>query len=456
MIKKVVLTAIAFALVSGVAMAQEKAATLDQLLKQVEQGRATDAKEHAERERRFQADKAGQEAMLRDARNKRAAEERRSEQLEGTFEGNEVKIADLQDQLNKRLGSLKELFGVLQQVSGDTNAQFQNSITSAQFRDSDRSEFLMELGAKMGTSSKLASIDEIERLWLELMTEMRESGRVVRFDAPVIVSTGDEVQMPVVRAGVFNLITDGKYLQYSSDTGNIAELPRQPQQSRFVASTAKLFNAPEGKVAFALDPTRGQILSLLMEEPTFKERVDQGGTVGYVIIALGILALFLAIWRLLALWIMGAKVNSQLKSPEPKDNNPLGRVLKVAAENRNKDRETLELKLSEAIFKERPALERALAFLKIISVVAPLMGLLGTVTGMINTFQAITLFGTGDPKLMAGGISQALVTTVQGLVVAIPVVLLHTIVSGRSRKIMHILQEQSAGIVAEAEEQGLK
>jgi len=455
MIKKVFVSAIAFALMSGAALAQEKTANLDQLLKQVEQGRAAESKEHAERERRFQADKAGQENMLREARNKRAAEERRSEQLEGSFEDNETKIKDLQDQLNKRLGSLKELFGVLQQVSGDTNAQFQNSITSAQFRDSDRSKFLMELGAKMGTSSKLASIDEIERLWLELMNEMRESGRVVKFDAPVIVSTGDEVRMPVVRAGLFNLVSDGKYLQYSADTGNISELPRQPQQSRFVASTANLFNATGGKVAFAVDPTRGQILSLLMEEPTFKERVDQGGTVGYVIIALGILALFLSVWRLLALWLMGAKVAMQLKSKEPKDNNPLGRVLKVAAENRNKDRETLELKLSEAIFKERPALERALAFLKIISVVAPLLGLLGTVTGMINTFQAITLFGTGDPKLMAGGISQALVTTVEGLVVAIPVVLLHTIVSGRSRKIMHILQEQSAGIVAEAEEQGL-
>jgi biopolymer transport protein ExbB len=151
---------------------------------------------------------------------------------------------------------------------------------------------------------------------------------------------------------------------------------------------------------------------------------------------------------------MSAKVSSQLKNKTPKENNPLGRVLKVAADNADTDRETLELKLSEAIFKERPALERGLAFLKIISVVAPLMGLLGTVTGMINTFQAITLFGTGDPKLMAGGISQALVTTVEGLVVAIPTVLLHTIVSGRSRKVMYVLQEQSAGIIAERDESG--
>jgi biopolymer transport protein ExbB len=258
----------------------------------------------------------------------------------------------------------------------------------------------------------------------------------------------------MVRVGVFNLVADGKYFQYSADTGSVNELPRQPQQTRFVDSAKDLYEATSGRVAFAVDPTRGQLLSLLMDEPTFKERLDQGGTVGYVIVALGFVSFFLAMWRLIALTLMSAKVSSQLKNKTPKENNPLGRVLKVAADNADTDRETLELKLSEAIFKERPALERGLAFLKIISVVAPLMGLLGTVTGMINTFQAITLFGTGDPKLMAGGISQALVTTVEGLVVAIPTVLLHTIVSGRSRKVMYVLQEQSAGIIAERDESG--
>lgn len=454
MIKKVILSAVASILVSATAMAQQPAATLDELLQRVEQGRVSESKEHKEREARFLGDKAGQERLLREARNKRTEEERRSERLESTFEQNELKIIDLKGQLTTRLGSLKELFGVLTQVSGDTVAQFQNSLTSAQFTDSDRIEFITELGTKMGTSSKLASIEEIERLWLELMNEMRESGKVVRFNRSVIMSNGDQRDIDLVRVGVFNLVGEGKYFQYSADTGSVAELPRQPQQSKFTDSAAALYEAASGDVVFAVDPTRGQILSLLMDTPTFKEQVDQGGTVGYVIVVLGIVSLILALSRLVALSVMSAKVSSQLKSAEPNTNNPLGRVLKVAKDNEDTDRETLELKLSEAIFKERPALERGLAFLKIISVVAPLMGLLGTVTGMINTFQAITLFGTGDPKLMAGGISQALVTTVEGLVVAIPTVLLHTIVSGRSRKVMHILQEQSAGIIAERDESG--
>ena len=177
-----------------------------------------------------------------------------------------------------------------------------------------------------------------------------------------------------------------------------------------------------------------------------------GGIVGYIIMTLGLIALLIALERLLVLTITANKVSSQLKSNELKANNPLGRVLLASEKHKDSDLETLELKLGEAILKETPALTKALLFLKIIAVVAPLLGLLGTVTGMINTFQVITLFGTGDPKLMAGGISQALVTTVQGLSVAIPTVLLHTLVTGRSRKITHVLQEQSAGIIAERSE----
>lgn len=115
-------------------------------------------------------------------------------------------------------------------------------------------------------------------------------------------------------------------------------------------------------------------------------------------------------------------------------------------------RETLELKLDDAVLREIPALEVRLVWLKILAAVAPLLGLLGTVTGMILTFQQITLFGTGDPKLMAGGISQALVTTVLGLIVAIPMVLLHAMLNARSKGLIQVLEEESAGLIAEQSE----
>jgi biopolymer transport protein ExbB len=204
--------------------------------------------------------------------------------------------------------------------------------------------------------------------------------------------------------------------------------------------------------AFGVDPTGptgGSYLAALIDSPTLTERWHQGGVVGYVISAVGVLAMLIAFWRLVVLSIEDMKVNAQLKSTKANTNNSLGRVLKVHEDNPSMDSETLELKLSEAILKETPRLENSLNLLKIIAAVAPLLGLLGTVTGMIITFQAITIFGAGDPKAMAGGISGALVTTVLGLVVAIPTVLLHTFVSGRAKKIIHVLDQQTTGIIAE-------
>ncbi len=438
-------------LVSVTAFAQSetpaRAKSLDELLRMVQQGRTQESAEHREREQRFAAAKAQQQSMLREAQQRKQQLERRSNQLETIFDRNEIRTSDLTETLDTRLGSFKELFGVLQQVAGDTRGQLDNSITSAQF--SDRGEFMTELAATLGSTSRLASMDDIERLWFELQREMTESGKVVRFTTTVTTTEGEKVEQEVVRVGTFNIIADGKYLQFIPETGAVLELPRQPQ-SRFVKTTSKVLNASgTDPVAFGIDPSRGSILRLLVQAPNLQERIAQGGLIGYLIIALGALALLIALERLVVLGIEGRKVLNQLKNSKPDANNSLGRVLTTAEKYQNTDLETLELKMGEAIIKEAPKLSRGLLFLKIIAVVAPLMGLLGTVTGMINTFQAITLFGTGDPKLMAGGISQALVTTVLGLSVAIPTVLLHTVVTGRSRRIINVLESESTGIVAE-------
>jgi biopolymer transport protein ExbB len=308
----------------------------------------------------------------------------------------------------------------------------------------------------VGQGSQLPSIEEIERLWFELQREATELGKVKRIpNFRIVTAGGEEVFEDVVRVGAFNIVADGRYLQHTPMTNSISELQRQPA-GRFTASTSALLDAQpsDGLVRFGLDISRGQILSLLIRDPGLFswERVQQGAEVGYVIIGLGILGILLALERFITLSIASSKVKAQLKRDTPSDNNALGRVLMVYHKNTKADVETLELKLGEAILKETPSLQRGILFIKIISVVAPLLGLLGTVTGMINTFQAITLYGAGDPTIMAGGISQALVTTVLGLVVAIPTVLLHTIVNGRSRGIIQVLQEQSAGIVAEQAE----
>ena len=283
--------------------------------------------------------------------------------------------------------------------------------------------------------------------------EMTEQGKVSRFNTQVIIEGGNKAEQEVVRVGAFNLISNGKYLEYSSSTNTLSELTRQPV-SRYTSTAGDLQQAKNGIVQFALDPTGGSILGLLVQAPDTAEQVHQGGAVGYVILGVGLLALLIAIERFVSLLLVGGKIRRQLKDTVARDDNPLGRVMKVKDDYPNVAYDTLELKLSEAILREMPKITRNLTLIKIISVVAPLLGLLGTVTGMINTFQAITLFGTGDPKLMAGGISQALVTTVLGLVVAIPTVFIYTILNTRAKSLLLILQEQSAGIIAKRSEKG--
>lgn len=431
-------------------LAQDGEATdLDQLLNYVEEGDARDRAEENARVREFDQNQANQQQLLNDIQAQKASEEARSARLETTFEENELLIADVTEQLNNRLGSLRELFGVLQQVAGDARGLFEASLTNVEYPD--RAQFLTDLAAKMGSSSQLASIEEIERLWFELQREATELGKIKRLrDFAVITVDGEISNEDIVRVGGFNLVADGRYLTHNPETNSVAELQRQPEQGRFTGSTSDVLNADpdDGFVRFGLDPTSGQILGLLVQTPNLRERINQGGIVGYVIIALGLFGVLLSLERIVSLSIAGGKVRTQLKRETANENNALGRVLKVYENNRDVDTETLELKLGEAILRETPSLQRGILIIKVISVVAPLMGLLGTVTGMINTFQAITLFGTGDPRMMAGGISQALITTVLGLTVAIPTVLLHTLVSGRSRAIIQVLQEQSAGIVA--------
>jgi len=444
---KVCAAFIAAAAVSMPALAQD-AKSLDELLKMIQNSTISETSDYRQREAEFKADQRQQASQLASAKSIKASEERRSDRLEQNIRDNDLKLAALREQRDKRLGSLKELFGHLTGAAGDIRANLTQSVVSAQIPG--RTEFLDELIAKMSSDTRLPSITDIERLWYEQQREMIESGRVVKFNRTVLRADGNQEEMEVVRVGTYNLLADGMYLEYSPENGLVSELARQP--SGHNGGAEDLQSATSGFTKVGLDPTGplgGGLLRALINTPTLIERWHFGGLVGYVITGVFVVAILLAIWRFIFLQGVSSKVSSQLKNPESANlDNPLGRVLAVAHANPGLDAESLELKLHEAVLKERPSIESGLSLLKIIAMVAPLLGLLGTVTGMIITFQMITLFGAGDPKAMAGGISQALITTVLGLVVAIPTVLMHTLVNGKAQRVLHILEEQSAGIVA--------
>jgi biopolymer transport protein ExbB len=203
-----------------------------------------------------------------------------------------------------------------------------------------------------------------------------------------------------------------------------------------------------------VDPNRGVLLGLYIERPTVGERIQRGEEVGYVIIVVGALGALAFLFQLISLVVVRLGVSKQLKNLDnPTKNNPLGRVLlafKGDPSRSEEDAEVAELRITEAVLREVPKLERFQAFLRLAVAAGPLLGLIGTVVGMIVTFQSITESGSSDPKLMAGGIGRAMIATVLGLGIAIPLLFANALLNSLSRGIVQILDEQSAGMLAES------
>jgi biopolymer transport protein ExbB len=415
--------------------------TLDELLEAVRQDRLQENSENRAREARFLKDRDRRQALLEEARAALAREQQRSEALRAQHQAHEQAIAEQQERLGEAAGSLDELQVVFRQLAGDVAATLKRSVVTA-----ETPERLRQANG-LAASTELPSLEQLEALWQLMLEQGVASGRVTRFPAQVTRADGAHAQGEVVRIGEFNLISAGRYLRYLPESGAVAEFPRQPP-ARYRKLAAALEQAQGGVLPMVIDPTRGAMLSLLVQSPNLRERVRQGGVIGYIIIALGGVGLLIALERLVVLALLGRRVARQLGDSQPDPRNPLGRVLKVAQEHPGADTEALGLKLDEAVLRELPRLQRGLGTLSVLAAVAPLLGLLGTVTGIIETFQSITLFGTGDPRIMSGGISLALVTTVQGLVVAIPILLLHAYLSARSNRIIQVLDEKSLAIVA--------
>lgn len=441
-----ILMSILWVLFCGSVFAAEPVNSLDDLIKQVRSDSILENRELAEREQIFSQARNKQAGMLKSLKAKLAAEKQRGSVLKLQYEENEEIIKVESELLHKKMGSLGELFGVVRQNSKDMMSLFNGSIISAQMPS--RNHAIQQLVNIKGNPT----IKEMENFWRLLLDEMVQTGKVVRFQAPIITHNGEEQIQEVVRLGAFNIVSDGLYLRYLPETGRLVELGRQPP-SRFGQFARQLQEAETGIEPIALDPSRGAILSLMVQTPSITERINQGGIIGYLILILGIIGSILVAERMVVLSLSFRRMKEEGESGIVNTETPLTRLRQVAQSNPEADSETLALKLDQAILKERPMIQRFLPTVAIFAAVAPLLGLLGTVSGMIETFQSITLFGTGDPKLMSGGISMALVTTELGLVVAIPLMLLHSWLRGSARKVFFILDQEGAALIANREEQ---
>ena len=424
------------------------ATPLIDLYEKVERGAAETGQRDERREARFASSAQEKARMLRDLERKIAQEEKRKDNLKNEFDGNEDRLAELTTLLDRRIGDLGELFGVFRQTADDTQNLLFDSLIGLEFPE--RRAIIAELAE----STDVPTIPQMRELWKLLIQETAYSGQVSRFDAEVIAPAGEVYSAEVTRVGVFNAVAGDKYLSYLPEQNRLAELTRQP--AGYARSSAQSLSSASGaKVDFALDPSRGALLGLLVQSPSLIERVQQGAFVGYVIIAGALLGMLLVLERGMRLTRIQRSIDRQLGDlSSVRLDNPLGRILNAYDENQHlDDLETISRKLEVVVIEDVGEISKGLPVIKILATVAPLTGLLGTVVGMIETFQSITLFGTGDPKLMAGGISMALITTVLGLLAAIPLLISHTILSSKAAVLAKIVGEQAAGVMAQKAEQ---
>ena len=437
------------ALTAGAVAQTQPAGSLNELLQRVRSDAREASAENQERLREFQSSTNQQQALLSQARAELSALRNQADQLSAQFEANQTRIDELDAELRQRQGAFGELFGAARQAAGEFAAIIDSSIISAQFPG--RADALEELS----NSRTLPTRAELDYIWRRVIEEMIQQQQVVTFNARV-TGLGDGEAVPTTRVGPFVVFTNHNnnqrfaLWQENDTTGNWAlrDLPAQPP-ANFVGGASNLYNADPGEIVMGVvDPSRGPLLDIYKDVPGLEERIEQSGNVGKVIIGLLVISAVFGLFRLVSLLLTQAAVAGQKRKSSGSKSNPLGRVMLAYEGAKDKDVETMELKLDEAILQESPKLEFGLNFLKLAAGIAPLLGLLGTVTGMIKTFTQITLFGTCDPRIMAGGISEALMTTVLGLIAAIPLLFIHSFAQSFARGVQQVLEEQAAGMVA--------
>ncbi len=422
------------------ASAPDDTATLSTLRAEREAAEARDNARLAE----LVDDEQALDEALAEAREALATARERREALDARERSQREALAALDAQRQEQGGDLQALFDEVAGVSGE-------------LRD-DLADSWLTLGGDAELPPRLEAdgildAGQVAGLADSLMALTRETGRVVTLETPVAGADGEVAERPVLRVGDLLAATgDGRLLERSGDDGRLAVLPTTPEA---VADRLAAFQDGEGET-LAFDPADGRVVAAMAQTPSLWERFHQGGAVGYVVVALGIGGLLVALAQYLYLTRVTVRLRRQLGDMDRlRDDNPLGRVLKrFHALGPGHAPEALEARLDEALLAGQPRLERGQGLVKMLAAVAPLMGLLGTVTGMIVTFQSITVFGTGDPQLMAGGISQALVTTVLGLITAVPLLFAQTALSSRSRSLIGTLEGRASAVLADTLEAG--
>ncbi|MEZ9620780.1 MotA/TolQ/ExbB proton channel family protein [Vibrio sp. 10N.222.55.A3] len=418
--------------------------TTAQLVNKAKSESRTQASHNVVREADFKKTEQELKAIKAQLEAKRTSIQGATDVLTQTFSDNENKLARLEEKLRLETGSLGELFGVVRQNAKELGAELSSTVNSV-----DRAEHTATVDQIIDAKS-LPSMPQLTGLWMSMVEQIQASSELSKSQIAFINGEGNTNKVDAYRLGSIGLVTEQGYVSWNTQREDAIAYLKQPSNGPTLASLSSLVDGEVSNVV--VDPSRGFMLEQLALEPSLTDRLQAGGVVGKVILGLLAIGLIIALVRGISLAIARQKIRAQLKNPEQAGDNPLGRVLAMYNKEQNQTVEALELRLLEAVVDEQTHLEKGLSMLKLLAALAPMLGLLGTVTGMIETFQVITQFGNGDPKVMAGGISMALVTTVLGLVAAMPLLLAHNILSTQAENIRNILEKQGIGLVAEQAE----
>ena len=399
----------------------ERVEKIQDLINRVEKNREELSAMDNARVNEFIKKVADRRFLLSKAKKQLADEEARNLRLEDLFEANEIKLSELETELNIKLGVLGELFGVARQMAGELQADSESAYNFTEHPN--RTDALNEIG-----KIKVHNLKNLEDLWVLHLNEIASSGEIKVISANVINSSGDIEEDQLVRYGPFNMVKNRSFVK--TDVANNAFSVLQKQPDRSLRRKFRSHYRSDGYAVAPIDPTRGFLLSLYLDKPSTFERIAQGKLIGFIIVLIGISGLIFAAYRYYTLYLYSKTIKS-------KDENDIFSKIENIS-NASNDVETFERECDEVLLTVNGNLSWGVNWIKFLAAVAPLLGLLGTVIGMIETFQAITVFGTGDPKQMAGGISQALVTTMLGLIFAAPLLAMYTLLS---EKVSEILQE---------------
>ncbi|MDC3302427.1 MotA/TolQ/ExbB proton channel family protein [Gammaproteobacteria bacterium] len=404
---------------------------INELLELVKTNKSIFLNEDNKRLNSFITKVSDRQALLDDAKTKLANEIDRNINLEASFEQNEKTLAELEEKLEIKVGVLGELFGVTRQYAGELLAASENSVVFYEFPN--RPEVLKDIGQE-----KVHNLDQLENLWISYFDEIVAGSEIKNFEATITAPNGENIVGEVTRYGLFSASYDGKFVKPVSSLNSFQLLAKQPENT-FTKTLSKHKRADE-YTNVSIDPTRGFLLSLYLDKANWFERIAQGKSIGFVIIFIGFIGLAFSIFKITKLREYSNEVLN-----DKTDNIPskMESLIKDGA-----SRESKENIIDEFIINYSSKIEWGNNWVKFFAAVAPLLGLLGTVIGMIETFQAITLFGTGDPKQMAGGISQALVTTMLGLIVAAPLLGMYTYLSEKTESIVQVLEEKASYILS--------